>query len=304
MDALYQLSKAQFHQVATHISLYHEDASPGYRSLAEDCLRLAGLRPGRYVYWNVPNMGAYFGKTVPVDVHGGYVLVDEAAAGRTATSFGVLRYAFLSAAVRAKEGGRWRYDFTTMNVTLGAGVAAGFAALSVGRKRWGWMRRRPVGSLGVGLLVFLAATVAARQGIRVLGVGVVAAHNSHKKALTRLNCADCFDDVNRYTAQQVAELQRQELPRQPGMPPPPEEFVRRFQQGTQLQVKLLQADMDEVRAARRHIGAHFCDVHRSLREDAAAYAATAVLPISPADVQRASERAQAEAAESLEAKSE
>ncbi|RNF06047.1 hypothetical protein TraAM80_04201, partial [Trypanosoma rangeli] len=248
MDALYLLSKAQFHQVATHISLYHEDASPGYRSLAEDCLRLVGLNPSRYVYWNIPNMGTYFGKTVPVDVHGGHVLVDEASAGPAAASFGVLRYAYLSAAVRAKEGGRWRYDFMTMNVTLGVGAAAGFAALSVGRKRWTWMRRHPVGGLAVSLLVFLTATVASRQAIRVLGVGVVTAHNSHKKALTRLNCADCFDDVNSYTAQQVEELQKQELPRQPGMPPPPEEFVRRFERGTQLQVKLLQADIDEVRA--------------------------------------------------------
>ncbi|RNF06046.1 hypothetical protein TraAM80_04200, partial [Trypanosoma rangeli] len=200
-----------------------------------------------------------------------------------------------SAAVRAKEGGRWRYDFMTMNVTLGVGAAAGFAALSVGRKRWTWMRRHPVGGLAVSLLVFLTATVASRQAIRVLGVGVVTAHNSHKKALTQLNCADCFDDVNSYTAQQVEELQKQELPRQPGMPPPPEEFVRRFERGTQLQVKLLQADIDEVRAAKRRIGAHLCDVHRHLREDAT-YADTAILPISRVDVQRASERARAEAA--------
>ncbi|EKF28414.1 hypothetical protein MOQ_007823 [Trypanosoma cruzi marinkellei] len=293
MDALYLMSRAQFHQAATHISLYREDASPGYRTLGEECLRLVGLNPSRYVYWNVPNMSTYFGKTVPVDVHGGYVLVDEGAAGRLATSYGVLRYAYLSAAVRAREGGRWRYDFMTMNITLAVGVAGGFAALSIGRSRWAWMRRHPVGGIALSLLVFLTATVASRQAIRVLGVGIVTAHNSHKKALTRLNCADCFDDVNLYTAQQVEDLRKQEIPRQPGMPPPPEEFVKRFERGTQLQIKMLQADMEEVRAEKRRIGSNFCDVHRGLREDER-YAESAVLPISSVDTQRASERLRAE----------
>lgn len=298
MDALYLLNKAQFHQAATHISLYHEEASPGYRALGEECLRLVGLRPERYVFWNVPHMSSYFGTMVPLDVHGGHVLVDEGAAGRTATSYGVLRYAYLSAAVRAKAGGRWRYDFMTMNFTLGVGVASGFTALSVGRKRWAWMRRRPVGGIAASLLIGLATTVAARQGIRVLGVGVVTASNSHRRALAKLNCADCFDDVNLYTAQQVAELRRQGgVPQQPGMPPPPEEFVKRFEQNKALQARLLEADIAEVGAAKRRIGSScLCDVHRGLREDEQ-YATTTVLPILPADIQRARERVSASAAE-------
>ncbi|KEG07598.1 hypothetical protein DQ04_09321040 [Trypanosoma grayi] len=290
MDSLYLLSKAQFHQLATHISLYHEDASPGYRALGEECVRLAGLSPDRHVYWNVPNMSSFFGKTVPLDVHGGYVLVDESAAGRAATSYGMLRYAYLSAAVRTKEGGRWRYDFMTMNVTLGVGVASGFAALSAGRKRWGWMRRHPVGSVAVSLLTCVAATVASRQAIRLLGIGVVTARNSHKKALAKLDCADCYDDVNLYTAQQVEELRKQEFPQQPGMPAPPEEFVKRFERGKEVQVKLLEVDMEEVGASKRRVGTRLCDVHRCLREDEK-YAETVALPILPADIQRARERA-------------
>ncbi|ORC91476.1 uncharacterized protein TM35_000064810 [Trypanosoma theileri] len=296
MDGLYLLSKAQFHQLATHISLYHEDASPGYRTLGEQCLRLAGLNPNRYVYWNVPNMSTYFGKSVPLDVHGGYVLVDENAAGRIATSHGMLRYSYLSAAVRAKEGGRWRYDFMTMNFTLGVGVASGFAGLSIGRGRWAWMRRHPVGSIAVSLLTCVVATVAARQAIRALGIGVVTAQKSHKKALTKLDCVDCLDDVNRYTAQQVEDLRKQEIPQQPGMPPPPEEFVKRFERGTQLQIKLLEVDMEEVRVARKRLASHFCDVHRGLRESES-YATSSTLPILPADIERSKERLQEEQAE-------
>lgn len=293
MDSLYFISKAQFHQLATHISIYHEDSTVGYRELASRSLQSVGLKPNRFTYWSVPMMSSYLGKAVPLDIHGGYVLVDEQKAMPMATSYGVLRYAFLSAAVRAKEGGRWRYDFVSMNLTLGAGVAAGFATLSFGRKNIGWMRRRPIGSIGFSFFVCLAATVLSRQVIKLLGVGIVQAQNSHKKALSRMQCIDCLADVNDYTKQQIEELRQQKIPQQPGMPPPPEEYVKRFEKGIDMQCKLLETDIEEVQLIKRRTAGQICDVHTRLREDPDGYREPNDLLLLASDRERAKARAAA-----------
>nr|CCC95532.1 unnamed protein product [Trypanosoma congolense IL3000] len=291
MDGLYVSAKAQFHQLATHISLYHEDASPAHRALAESCLQHMGLRPGRFVFWNVPGMSGYFSKALPLDIHGGHVLVDEAAVGEAAGTFGVLRYAYLAAAARARAGGRWRYDFVTMNVTLGMGSLSGFAALFFGRRHWLWMRRRPVGAVGAAITIGFVTAAGSRQLIRVLGVGITHARNTNRRALERLQCVDCCDDVTQYTEQRREELEAHKLPQQqPGMPPLPESTTRHFERLSALQLQLLKTNLDEIRAARRRANSRLCDVHRNLRENAG-YAATALLPIRSADVKLASERA-------------
>lgn len=271
MDSLFFIGKAQFHQLATHISLYHEDMSEGYKFLSTDALVAAGLKPHKFTFWNVPMMSGYLGKTVPLDIHGGHVVIDEEKVMTMATSYGMLRYALLTSAVRAKEGGRWRYDFTTMNATLAIGAATGFALLSFGRKRFGWMRRHPIGCIAVSFAAGLFTTVAARQGIKGLGLGIVQAQNSHKKALNRLHCVDCLEDVNTYTRHQIEELREQQLPQQPGMPPPPEEHVRRFKKNVEMQCRLLETDMDEVRIIRKWAAGSLCDVHQHLREDPQGY---------------------------------
>ncbi|KPA81309.1 putative mitochondrial hypothetical protein [Leptomonas pyrrhocoris] len=290
MDSLYFIGKAQFHQLATHISLYHEDMSEGYKLLSTDALVAVGLKPHKFTYWNVPMMSGYLGKTVPLDIHGGYVLIDEEKVMSMATSYGMLRYALLTSAVRAKEGGRWRYDFMTMNVTLAMGAATGFTLLSFGRKRFGWMRRHPIGCVAVSFMTGLLTTVIARQGVRGLGIGIVQAQNSHKKALNRLKCVDCLEDVNTYTLHQIDELREQKLPQQPGMPPPPEEHVQRFKKNVEMQCKLLETDMDEVRIIRKWTAGHLCDIHRHLREDPNGYEEPHGLVLLASDRTKVTER--------------
>lgn len=290
MDSLYFIGKAQFHQLATHVAVYREDSSPSYRHLSSEALTAVGLNPASFAYWNVPLMSNYLGKAVPVDIHGGHVLIDEEKALSMASSYGVLRYALLSSAVRAREGGRWRYDFVSMNVTLGVGAVAGFGLLSFGRKRSGWMRRHPVGAVSVSVLAGLVTTVLARQGIKMLGVGVVQAQNSHKKALKRLGCIDCLEDVNDYTRNQIAELRAQKIPTTPGMPPPPEDYVKQFERGVEMQCKLLEVDMEEVRVIRKYSGGHLCDVHRGLRDDPKGYREPNGLPVLPRDRDVAAQR--------------
>ncbi|KAG5488736.1 hypothetical protein JIQ42_00353 [Leishmania sp. Namibia] len=289
MDSLYFIGKAQFHQLATHISLYHEDMSTGYRHLSTDALMAAGLQPHKFTYWNVPMMSGYLGKAVPLDIHGGYVLIDEEKAMPMATSYGMLRYALLASAVRAKEGGRWRYDFMTMNSTLAIGTAAGCGFLSFGRKRIGWMRHHPIGCVMMSFVVCLTTTVIARQGIKGLGIGIVQAQNSHKKALSCLRCVDCLEDVNTYTLNQIEELKAQQIPQQVGMPPPPEEYVRRFKKSVEMQCKLLKVDMDEVRLIRKLAGGSLCDVHQHLRDDPKGYKEPHGLVLLASDRVRAAE---------------
>ncbi|KAK7197894.1 hypothetical protein NESM_000743800 [Novymonas esmeraldas] len=290
MDSLYFIGKAQFHQLATHISLYHEDMSDGYKHLSTEALAAVGLTPHRFTFWRVPMMSGYLGKTVPLDIHGGYVMIDEEKVMPMATSYGMLRYALLTSAVRAKEGGRWRYDFMTMNTTLLIGSAAGFGLLSFGRKRIAWMRRRPIGSIVVSFAACLATTVVARQLIKSLGIGIVQAQNSHKKALRCLRCIDCLEDVNTYTQHQIEELRAQQLPQQPGMPPPPEEHVRRFKKGVEMQCALLQTDMDEVRLIRKWAGGSLCEAHQHLRGDPQGYAGPRGIVLLESDRVRAAER--------------
>ncbi|CBZ26176.1 conserved hypothetical protein [Leishmania mexicana MHOM/GT/2001/U1103] len=290
MDSLYFIGKAQFHQLATHISLYHEDMSAGYKHLSTDAVMAVGLKPHKFTYWNVPMMSGYLGKTVPLDIHGGYVMIDEEKVMPMATSYGMLRYALLTSAVRAKEGGRWRYDFMTMNSTLAIGTAAGFGLLSFGRKRIGWMRRHPVGSVMASFVACLTTTVIARQGIKALGIGIVQAQNSHKRALNCLHCVDCLEDVNTYTLKQIEELKAQQIPQQAGMPPPPEEYVRRFKKGVEMQCRLLETDMEEVRLIRKWAGASLCDVHQHLRDDPMGYTEPHGLVLLASDRARAAER--------------
>ncbi|KAG5464166.1 hypothetical protein LSCM1_00346 [Leishmania martiniquensis] len=290
MDSLYFIGKAQFHQLATHIALYHEDMSVGYKHLSTDALIAAGLQPHKFTYWNVPMMSGYLGKAVPLDIHGGYVMIDEEKVMPMARSYGMLRYALLASAVRAKEGGRWRYDFMTMNGTLAVGAAAGFFFLSFGRKRIGWMRRHPVGCVLLSFVICLSTAVVVRQCIRGLGLGVVQAQNSHKKALSRLHCVDCLEDVNAYTLNHIEELTAQQIPQQAGMPPPPEEYVQRFKKNIEMQCKLLKADMDEVRLIRKWAGGSLCDVHQHLRDDPKGYKEPHGLVLLASDRTRAAER--------------
>mmetsp|Transcript_26091 Transcript_26091/g.30244 ORF Transcript_26091/g.30244 Transcript_26091/m.30244 type:complete len:298 (+) Transcript_26091:54-947(+) len=290
MEALYTINKAQFHQVATHVSVYHEDCSPGYSALVTDCMLKAGLRPERMKLWNVPDMSSLLGKAIPLDVHGNYVLVDEAKALESSKSYGVLRYALLSAAVRSKEGGKRRYDFLTMNASLMMGAGAGFGFLSYGRRRWGWMRRRPYATVFGSFAVALAGVALSRLAIRTVGVGLIMAERSHKKALQHLDCLDCIDDVNTYTAMQIEELKQQKVPQQPGMPPPPEDFIRKFEKGIQAQVKLLEIDMLEVGILRKKMTSHVCSLHKGLREAPDTYADPLGLPILPTERAAATSR--------------
>lgn len=267
MEALYSINRPQFHQLVTHVSLYHDDPSDGFRELVQDCLRRMGLKANKFTIWNVPSMNSLMGKSIPVDIHGGYVLADEATIMEHAKCHGMLRYALLAAAARSKEGGRFRYDMATMNIALMAGCAAGCGFLYTGRRRWGWMRRRPFGSVVASFAVCLGTVGLARVVMRTLGLGLIVAERSHKKALKQLDCVDCIDDVNEYTSNQIDELRNQKLPESPpGMPPPPEAFLRQFALGIQKQIKLLEIDMAEVKVLRRDMKTHLCTVHKGLRE--------------------------------------
>lgn len=292
MEALFALNKGQFHQFVTHVSVYHEDCSAPYRRVVDECLVSSGLAPSKFTVWNVPQLSSYLGKALPLDVHGRHVLLDENEALRKSGYYGVLRYALLAAAVRAKEGGKWRYDFVSMNVALAAGCGVGFGALSYGRRRWGWMRRRPVGAVFAAFSLAVASVLMSRAAMKLLGIGLVMAEKGHKKALQRLDCIDCIDDVNKYTLRQIDELREQKLPAPlPGMPPPPAEYVRRFESGIQTQIKMLEVDMEEVRVLRKRMQSHLCTLHKELRAAPDTFVDPEGLPILPSERQAAKERA-------------
>lgn len=298
MESLYTVNKPGFHQLATHISLYHEPSSPPFQALIDDTLIRCGLKPRTFTTWNVPNMHTLLGKSIPVDVHGKYVLVDEAKALESSTSYGVLRYALLATAIRTKEGGRFRYDFGTMNLSMTVGALSGFGFLWYVRPR-SFGRRRPFLSITAACGVCLASLAMTRWALRAFGIGLLVAEKSHKKALTRLECADCMEDVNLYTAGQIQELKNQPLPQsQPGMPPPPEEYVRRFQKGIQTQIKLLEIDMQEVSILRKRVQGSYCGLHKGLREAPQTYTDPSGMPILALERRRAEERLQ-QAAPSL-----
>lgn len=315
MDVLYLVGRAQFHQLVTYISLHHENNSDGYRHLGERSLREVGLRPERFTLWNVPRMQQYLGKAVPLDIHGRHVLVDEVHALPMASSYGMLRYAYLACAVRAKEGGRQRYDFVTMNAALWTGMAAGWGLLYAGRRRTLWMRRRPVAAVLLSMGCCLFVTVVVRQTIKSLGVGIVQAQRSHRKALQTLNCVDCLDDVHAYTRAQMEELSsapsaaamQPRMAGPPGLAPPmspssssssapelPPDVAARLKRGVEMQRRLLELDVQEVRLARRHADGKLCAVHTGLRSDPEHYQDEHGLALLASDRARAAERVAAE----------
>jgi hypothetical protein len=297
MDTLFGMNRAQFHQLVTHVSLYREDASAPYKQLAEEVLEAAGHRPSSFTFWHVPNMDTYLGKAVPVDVHGKYVLLDEDHALAKARSYGMLKYALMTSSVRAKEGGRRRYDFITLNMSLAAGTAAGFGFLNYGRYRWKWMMRRPLGCILGSFGVCLATVVLARAVIKGLGVGLVVAERGHGKALRALRCVDCLTDVSEYTLEQIEELKAQKIPTQPGTPPPPPEYVKKFEQNVQLQVDLLTRDVGEVGRLKKIAKSAMCSFHQELRADPDGYRPLSGLVVLAADRQRARQRLQSSASE-------
>lgn len=271
MDTLFGINRAQFHQLVTHVSVYREEASPPYRQLAEQVLTSVGLSPSKFTYYNVPNMDAYLGRGVPVEVHGRFVLVDEDHALPKARSYGMLRYGLTTASVRAKEGGRRRYDFITLNLALAVGVVAGCGFLNYGRYRWKWMLRRPLGCVFGSFGVCLAAVVLSRGVIKGLGIGLIVAERGHGKALKTLQCVDCLSDVSDYTLAQIEELKAQTIPTQPGMPPPPVEFVKKFQSSVKMQVDLLSRDVGEVGRLKKLAKQATCEFHQGLRSDPEGY---------------------------------
>jgi hypothetical protein len=292
MEGLYSINRPQFHQLVTHVSLYHDEPSNGFRELVRDCLERMGLRPSKLTVWNVPNMSTLMGKSIPVDVHGGFVLADEAALLESAKCYGMLRYALLAAAGRYKDGGRFRYDMITMNSALLVGCSAGCGFLYTGRRRWGWMRRRPIGSIFAAFAVCVATVGLTRMCMRTLGLGLIMAERGHKKALSKLKCVDCIDDVNSYTSEQIVELRDQKPPQSPpGMPPPPEAFMRQYALGIQKQIKLLEIDMAEVRVLRRDMKSHLCTLHKGLREAPDTFIDPSGFPILPSERAAAKNRA-------------
>ena len=290
MDTLFGINRAQFHQLVTHVSLYHEDASSPYRQLAEEVLVAAGLKPSSFTIWHVPNMDSYLGKAVPVDVHGQHVFMDEDHALAKARSYGMLKYALMTSSVRAKEGGRKRYDFTTLNLSLAVGSAAGCGFLYYGRYRWKWMMRRPLGCIFGSFGVCLATVVLMRGVIKGLGVGMVVAERGHGKALRGLKCVDCLEDVSEYTVQQIQDLKEQKISQQPGMPPPPPEFVKKFEKSMQIQADLLSRDVAEVGRLKKLASGVVCSFHESLRADPECYVPTNGLVVLQADRERTRRR--------------
>ncbi|KAH8610461.1 hypothetical protein ERJ75_001098600 [Trypanosoma vivax] len=288
MESLYFVSRSQFHQLVTHISLYRENASPEFQSLAEESLSSVGLNPHCYRFWNVPYMAAFFNKAVPLDVHGLDVFVDECAVGAAARSHGVLRYAFLAAAVRAREGGRWWYDFSTMNFVLAVGCCTGLFSLYVARHRFAWMRRRPFGGIALCSVLGTSSSILDRQVFPLFCIGVSRAQKCDRKALEKLECADCFNDVFQYTEQHKADLcSKKFIPSQPGFATVPDSVAKQLAKRVELQQSVLDFTMEEIRCAKGKLANRLCDVHRSLRTDGTFDAIRS--PIQPINAQLAKE---------------
>jgi hypothetical protein len=226
--------------------------SPGYDSYLRAVLGdQVGLRRlDKFKFWNVPGMGQELGKVTPFDVHGWHVLIDERefAQPTKAATHGVLRYAVAAAGMRRKDGGRRLYDYTTMNFSLAVGGALGFAAQHYGRRRWNFMRKRPLFSIGLGLFVMAAMVPLIRSIFKVFSVGILIAEKQHERALRTVQCYDCLCDVHSFTEQQMSEVATAKLPpNRPGLPPHTPEMEKRFEDGMQLQLLLLSRDLTLIR---------------------------------------------------------
>lgn len=302
MDALFAVSPGGFFSVTTHISLYHEDMSPGFDALATQCLKDTGLKPAKFTRWNVKGMKEIMAKAMPVEVHGNHVLIDEEAIRRDpAAVHGVVRYSLRSAAHRRYEGGRWLYDFVVMNFTLFTGFIFSTAFLYHGRNRYAKMRARPFLSIAASYLVFAVSVPLVKGLFKLFSVGMLLAEKSHKKCLNELRCRECLCDVLEATKTQIAELKETgTLKRPPGVPEPPPDVVATIKKQSAAHAVLLERELDVMAVAIHKAQALHCDVHAGLLTDPEGYQHPEGFPIFDKDrtlgAQRRAERLAAEAA--------
>jgi hypothetical protein len=256
MDSLFAINQGAFAQLATHISIYNQPMSEGYRGLVTDALRdTVGLwRWHKYTLWNVPGLGAMLGKVAPVDVHGFFVVVDEAeiAAPSRGMTYSTLRYTILTAGQRRKEGGRRLYEFTTMNFGLAVSGILGASWMRDGRTRFAFFDHRPVASIASAMGVSVVSFVAVRMAFKLCGVGMWVAEMSHATALKRVKCADCLDEMILFTDEQIEDVKHARLPDpKPGQPPTPPELHVKFKEAMVLQGELLRKDQFVMRDLQR-----------------------------------------------------
>lgn len=258
MDSLFATNPGAFAQVATHISLFSEPMSPGFASFVTQTLRddVRMWRWHKYTLWNVTGLGELLGKLLPVDVHGWHVVLDEEALLQPSkhVSHSSLKYALLVGGQRRKEGGRKVYDFVTMNFGLAVGGITGLAFMMRGRKRFGFLKRRPIVSLLASSVIVGIAFIAVRQLFQIFAVGMWAAERSHHKALKRIKCVDCLDELVIFMDEQIADFKTSKLPEpMPGMPPIPEGVEAMFMKNMALQADLLRADQITMRTLQKQL---------------------------------------------------
>jgi hypothetical protein len=247
MDTLFALNPGAFAQLATHISIYNQPMSEGYRSMVTDALRdtVRLWRWQKYTLWNVPGMGAMLGKVAPVDVHGFFVVLDEQELELPSreSTFSTLRYTILTAGQRRKEGGRRLYEFGTMNFALAAAAIVGTTWMKKGRTRFAFFDRRPFWSIASAFAVSIVTIAGVRLGFKMLGVGTWVAEKSHGRALHQVTCVDCLDELVAFTDDQIRDMQNAKLPDpKPGQPPPPPEMEVKFKESMVANGALLKKD--------------------------------------------------------------
>ena len=251
MDTLFTQSPGQFQQVAVHVSIHRDELTGGWEKFAKDTFRAAlRVNADRFKYWDVEGLGGVLGKALPVDVHGQDVFMDvKALKVNPQVTHGVLKYALLASGQRRKDGGRRFYDYASMNFALGIGGVAGFTSMWKVHNR---LASRPLVHLGVGLTVGLLSLTLVRFAFNFFAVGITFAQRQHVKAINNLACADCCDDVLRWTESSIEEVRNAKLPESPpGMPPPPPDVERKFRAGCDTQVRVLQDDVLHLRSRLR-----------------------------------------------------
>ncbi|KAH8613346.1 hypothetical protein ERJ75_000800000 [Trypanosoma vivax] len=125
-------------------------------------------------------------------------------------------------------------------------------------------------------------------GFPLFGIGVSRAQKCNRKALEKLECADCLNDVFQYTEQHKADLcSKKFIPSQPGFAKVPDSVAKQLAKRVELQQSVLDSTMEEIRCAKRKLGNRLCDVHRSLRTDGTFDAIRS--PIQPINAQLAKE---------------
>jgi hypothetical protein len=96
-----------------------------------------------------------------------------------------------------------------------------------------------------------------------------------------------MDDINDFTEKRLSDVKSQQIPQQPGMPPPDPLFIKAFEGARKTNIKMLEIDMTEVRLLKKYVGGALCGFHAGIRSDPDGYMHPQGFPVLQSDRARA-----------------